>query len=52
VPGDDLRPLAHYRTDHLAEALLGVLDLPVIGAGDVMSTFLIYLALSRQITPN
>src|SRR6266849_7817684 len=30
VPGDDLRPLAHNRTDHLAEALLGVLDLPVI----------------------
>src|ERR1035441_3299506 len=30
VPGDDLRPLARNRTDHLAEALLGVLDLPVI----------------------
>jgi hypothetical protein len=30
VPGDDLRPLARNRADHLAEALLGVLDLPVI----------------------
>ncbi len=30
VPGDDLRPLGRNRTDHLAEALLGVLDLPVI----------------------
>ena len=30
MPGDDLRPLARYRTNHRAEALLGVLDLPVI----------------------
>ena len=30
VPGDDLRSLARHRSDHLAEALLGFLDLPVI----------------------
>ena len=30
VPGNDLRPLVRYRTDHFAEALLSVLDLPVI----------------------
>src|SRR5262249_52419503 len=30
MPGNDLRPLARHRTDHLAEALLGFLDLPVV----------------------
>ena len=30
MPGDDLWPLSRNRTDHLAEALLGFLDLPMI----------------------
>jgi hypothetical protein len=32
VPGNDLWPFACHRADHLAEALLGILDLPVIGS--------------------